>query len=363
MELALPALLSHALVAFTIEVDYEFERRMPHVTSTEGRKGPHGTYIVWLTSFAMWANFLRYVPDEGIGVGELQQLARIPDGTLETCLAGMSRWGYVNVEGKPKAKRVVRLRMGGEDAGKKWAPLAAEVEERWQARFGGAEIDSLRASLQSALGSTGTVLPDYLPIARYQTALRAEVLEGAVAGDADGSLPALLAKVLLSFALEFETRSELALAMTANVLRVLPDEGVLVRDLPVRAGVSKEAVSFALGWLEKNGYAQVSADKAKLARPTAKGRDAQQSYGQNVGEIEDAWTERHGGALRKTLEAVMTKRAGNGLLLAEGLKPDPTSWRAHKRYARLTEAYVADPAAALPHYPMVLHRGGYPDGS
>jgi hypothetical protein len=24
---------------------------------------------------------------------------------------------------------------------------------------------------------------------------------------------------------------------------------------------------------------------------------------------------------------------------------------------------LADPAATLPHYPMVSHRGGYPDGS
>jgi hypothetical protein len=26
-------------------------------------------------------------------------------------------------------------------------------------------------------------------------------------------------------------------------------------------------------------------------------------------------------------------------------------------------AMLSDPAAALPHYPMVLHRGGFPDGS
>ena len=33
MALPLPALLSRALVAFTIEFDNEFERRMPHRTS------------------------------------------------------------------------------------------------------------------------------------------------------------------------------------------------------------------------------------------------------------------------------------------------------------------------------------------
>jgi hypothetical protein len=28
-----------------------------------------------------------------------------------------------------------------------------------------------------------------------------------------------------------------------------------------------------------------------------------------------------------------------------------------------TERVLADPAGALPHRPMVLHRGGFPDGS
>ena len=32
-------------------------------------------------------------------------------------------------------------------------------------------------------------------------------------------------------------------------------------------------------------------------------------------------------------------------------------------YLRQTTAVLDDPGAALPHYPMVLHRGGWPDGS
>jgi hypothetical protein len=37
--------------------------------------------------------------------------------------------------------------------------------------------------------------------------------------------------------------------------------------------------------------------------------------------------------------------------------------RADKRYAAQTEAFIHDPRGALPHDPMVLHRGGWPDGS
>ncbi len=39
------------------------------------------------------------------------------------------------------------------------------------------------------------------------------------------------------------------------------------------------------------------------------------------------------------------------------------AWRAHPPYLAQTAAVLADPAGALPHQPMVLHRGGYPEGS
>ena len=49
--------------------------------------------------------------------------------------------------------------------------------------------------------------------------------------------------------------------------------------------------------------------------------------------------------------------------LREGLRPRPDGWRATKRYLAHTEAVLDDPTRALPAYPMVLHRGGWPDGS
>jgi hypothetical protein len=45
------------------------------------------------------------------------------------------------------------------------------------------------------------------------------------------------------------------------------------------------------------------------------------------------------------------------------LRPYPDGWRAQRPYVTQTTAVVADPAGTLPHYPMVLHRGGWPDGS
>jgi hypothetical protein len=94
--------------------------------------------------------------------------------------------------------------------------------------------------------------------------------------------------VLLAFAIDYERESGVSPAISANVLRLLDDDPVRVRDLPALSGVSKEAISMA----------------------TLVGR------------------------------------------LPTGLTPYPDGWRA-----------AAGAPALLPHYPMVLHPGGFPDGS
>jgi hypothetical protein len=72
--------------------------------------------------------------------------------------------------------------------------------------------------------------------------------------------------------------------------------------------------------------------------------------------IEKGWTLHFGKANVEKLRELLERIAGSspsGLSpLFEGLKPYPEGWRA------------SVPAQQqLPHYPMVLHRGGFPDGS
>jgi hypothetical protein len=62
--LPLSALLPQALLAFTIELDNEFERRMPHRTANHG-KTAGDLPTPWLGSFVLWANFLRFVDPAG----------------------------------------------------------------------------------------------------------------------------------------------------------------------------------------------------------------------------------------------------------------------------------------------------------
>ena len=80
-------------------------------------------------------------------------------------------------------------------------------------------------------------------------------------------MSALLSRVLLSFALEYEREAGLSLAISANVLRVLGRGGTRLRDLPPLTGTSKEAVSWALGILIRE-----TGRRRNLIRPRAAAR-------------------------------------------------------------------------------------------
>jgi DNA-binding MarR family transcriptional regulator len=358
--LPLPTLLSQAVVAFTIEFDNEFEHRTPHRTTlNRSGSGP------WLTSMVMWWNCMRFVREAGITVGELEDLA-----SKQTNWNGMERWGYIVVapdpaDSRPKPPRrdwVVHATAKGRKAQEIWAPLFDVIETRWRARFGQSEIDRLSKSLSALDTQLEADLPDCLPILCYGMSHKApdRTRQPPPASENSHSLIALLSRVLLAFALEFERESDLSLAISANVIRLLNEEGLRVRDLPRLSGVSKEAIAMSVGFLEKGRYVVVAPDPAasrtKLVRLTPKGREAQVAYLRLLDAIEKRWQTRFGSdtirSLRNALERLVGEPTAQLSPLFRGLDPYPDGWRAS----------VPKPAT-LPHYPMVLHRGGYPDGS
>ena len=109
-------------------------------------------------------------------------------------------------------------------------------------------------------------------------------------------------------------------------------------------------------------YAAVEPDPtggSKLVRLTEQGLAAQAQHARLIKAVERRWRKRLGGDFDRLANALIT-----GPQLALGLQPYPDGWRAARNpYRARTEAVLADPASALPQYPMVLHRGGYPDGS
>lgn len=366
--LPLSTLLSHALVAFAIEFDNEAERRIPHHTTRHGAT-PGASLGPWLVSMAMWLNCMRFVPDEGITFGELVRLAR-----TETNLPGMLRWGYLSLEPNPAARSkkasietgILRPTSRGKKAQEIWRPLGAEIEARWQERFGKNEIPKLHESLEAIAGRFEIELPDCMPILKYGLTTRDAVL------DAPPSLPspaveslqlplvALLARVLVAFAIDFERESLLSLAIYANLLRVLNEKGERVRDLPRLSGVSKESISMAMGILRKKHLAviapEASGSRTKVVRLTPRGLEAQRASQQLIASIENRWQHRYGAvairALRESLEPLVGDGTADTSPLFRGLQPHPDGWR----------AAIPRPDT-LPHFPMVLHRGGFPDGS
>jgi hypothetical protein len=379
--LPLSTLLSRLLVAHTIELDNEFERRLAETG--------HSPRIV---SLVMWSNFLRFVGD-GITVLELPEATQLPRSRVLSTLGGMERWRYVFVA-PPPAERpadvkrdgfgsarglqsdwVVRPTPAGRAAQELWPPLFGVIDERWRQRFGVEAVEVLRGSLASIVARLEEGLPEYLPIVAGTDGMgaglssaRATTGRGTTASD-DGRLSVLLSRVLLAYTLDFEARSELSLPLSANFVRVLDEAGVLVGDLPLATGVSKEATSMALTFLTKTGYVAVAGTSAreKRARLTAKGGAAQQGLPGLHVAIEEDWRKRFGpddvGRLRSALQSLLEQRDGDGLRLSRGLHPDPRGWRAGKGYLERTQAMIEDPNGGLPHYPMVLHRGGWPDGS
>jgi hypothetical protein len=351
--------LSRLLIALTIEFDNELDHRL--TAADVGRRLP--------ISMVMWSNFLRFVGD-GITVGELPEATGIPKSRTLSTLGGMERWRYVFVTAKPtgaapksqrdgwgsaralKPEWFVRPTSVGEETQEIAPPLFGEIERRWEQRFGAATVGELRQALTTAIGAVHVELPEYLPIVDSRNGMVAEVdqREGATPAT---HLSALLAQVILAYTLDFERRSELSLPLTANFVRVLGKAGLAVRELPATAGVSREATTMALNFLKKTGYVSV---EEKVARLTAKGLEAHAAAPGLHADVEQEWSARR---LRKALAGVLDQRAA----LCEGLRPYPDGWRARKRYIEQTNAVIDDPTGRLPHYPMVLHRGGWPDGS
>jgi hypothetical protein len=361
--LELSALLSQTLVAYTIELDNEFEHLMDHRTTTLGARrdaagGP------WLVSMVMWCNCMRFVRPEGLTVGELERLARTP-----TNLAGMQRWGYLVVE-RPRTDEGVQVRASdliirptaaGRRAQFVWRPLPEMVEHRWRERFGGETVDRLRTGLAAVVSNIDGELPDCLPILRHGWVTTIADRNGqAPRSSSELGLSALLSRALLAFALPFERRASLSLAISANVVRVLGSDFIRVRDVHGLAGVATEATRNALGYLDKRGCVEfktdVSAGRGHLIRLSEKGLKAKDTYQRLVAGIELRWRERFGAEvvddLRRTLERLVIPVGSARPPLLSGLDPYPGGWRG--AVARIER---------LPHYPVVLHRGGFPDGS
>jgi hypothetical protein len=371
---SLSALLSQVLVAFTVEFDNEFERRM-------GEAGYLGARL----SLVVWANLMRFVGEGAKTVRDLAAHAMAPDNQIKFELGCLERWGFVvlqsNPSGEPRdgwgsgrgirADWMVRLTSKGLTASRIWPPLFGEIEGRWERRFGKGEISRLRKTLQAVAGKLELDLPHGLPagwLGTWGYPPRGK------RGKTSLPLPTLLSQLLLTFQLEFDRESPAPLVYAANTLRVLGEKPIRVAEISRLTGGSPE--TSAIVWQIKP-YVVVTSDPTasrKVARLSPVGLRAQQAYHRLIGEIEKRWEEKFGketiARLRKLLQGLFDRCSGDAPLLSEGLVAPPGTVRAGDHAPALgrrdvgaaakqrmrdlvtqTEVFVRDPAGTLPHYP------------
>lgn len=338
----LTTLLSWVWIAHTIEIDNTVEA----VGSEQfGRR--------FRISLPMWTNGLRCIEPDGIAVDELQTRARAACN-----LGGLERWGWISIGDAGAERRVgygshrgikgdtiLRPTRAGVYAQELWPRVVADVEQRWRDRFGGAVIDALR----DALLASAVPMPWSPPEVHASDGFYTHVLDGDGVDD-KRPLAALLGQVLTGQTLDHERQAVISLPLGAVVARVIDGDDVRIRDLPALSGVSKECIAMATGFLRRQGLADITPERTISLTPA--GLAALADYQHRAARPEPA-------ELRKTLLTIIEQPDA----LSAALVPPDGCWRGERPYLRQTKRLLADPIGALPWHPMVLHRGGWPDGS
>jgi hypothetical protein len=337
------ALIAWVWTAFTIEVDNAIEAGAGAASRRHFR-----------ISLPMWANGLRLIESDGVTVAELQSRARA------SCnLGGLERWGWIVVGDNGPGRRagfgshrgikpgtLLRPTKGGAEARRRFPQVIAEVEEAWERRFGREVIDGLRGALDAPAQPMPWSPPEVHPSDGFYTHVVAAQGDGE-----SGPLIALLGQVLTALTLDAERDAKVSLPLAVNFLRVIDSRVVQVRDLPARSGVSREAVAMGVNYLMRTRLAEPGPTKRSVSLTPA-GLDA-------LERCQTVAARQKNGDCQEALIGVLSQRES----LVEGLVPPEGCWRGERPYLAQTQRVLADPLASLPRHPMVLHRGGWPDGS
>src|SRR5690349_4383351 len=94
-----------------------------------------------------------------------------------------------------------------------------------------------------------------------------------------------------------------------TVFGFLDDEGTPVSELARRAQMTKQSMAELVAHLERNGYVERVADpadrRAKLVRPTARGREVYAAARDALADIEREWTALLGAAKMRSLRTLL----------------------------------------------------------
>jgi hypothetical protein len=312
-------------------------------------------------SLPVYANLLRLIPEDGLELRRVPELARVSKRAAHWDAAIAQRNGWVTATDK-----TLQLTASGRDRRDDCADRVDAAEAAWRETFGDDLFAELRKSLETLVAQFDLELPHhpvgYGPADPSVTggvsgrwgrrhALRAKGLPGLVFdprtehdaaeaweiesggrlyvrdtgqdwrpvvrghGDTVSALPlfALLSQALMAFAIDYEGCGGLGLARSGNALLQISDEGMQVK---IRAARSQGMPTFVpadatLAGLERHAFATLVPDPTDKRRGwftlTEKGRLVRDAYDDIVVAIEQRWKRRYGTALIRSLRSALTR--------------------------------------------------------
>jgi len=129
-------IFAQLLIAYTYDFDAALEHAMGRTDA--GERPP---------SLAMWANVLRFVGEEGIGLGNLSLHSDVAKPTVKSMVSCLERHGWISIG----EKNIVRLTALGIQAKRAWPAALHAVEREWKEKLGTQTIETLRLALESAM--------------------------------------------------------------------------------------------------------------------------------------------------------------------------------------------------------------------
>jgi hypothetical protein len=383
-------LLSQVLVAFTLELDGEFEKQMRET----GYAGASLSAVIWST-------LMRFLASASPSVRNLAAQSLSSEKRVKFELGCLERWSFITLEADPaddlpiaarphrlagrllrdgwgsgrgiRSDWIVRPTAKGRRAIDIWTSLFDQIESRWLSRFGSDRIGALRLSLEDMAARLDVDLPHGIP---GQWELDVTYQTRSTYDATPQPLSVLLSQLLLAFTMEFQRESRVPLWLCANTLRVLSDQPIPEGEIPHLTGCSSE--TSGIGWQIKPFVVVESAQpprRGKLIRLSPVGMVAREIYYNMTSAVEKRWETRFGKqtirCLRESLSHLFVQRGGERLLIAEGLiapegtvrsgTPAPAlgrqdvgaaaKQRMSDRVAQ-TALFIRDPVGALPHYPL-----------
>jgi len=252
-----------------------------------------------------------------------------------------------------------------------WPAAIETVESRWERRCGAALTRAETEAVRLA-AMTGVAMPEGLPSGWMKGDWR-QFPPGTPEEPSQGRLAVALGRALLAVTIAYEQRSAVPLALAANTLRVIEDDGTPVGELHARSGISPETTGLQCTALTAHRFAELTSDptrRGKVLRLTAKGKAAQEAHANTSDEIE---TQLMGDSKNatKTLRALLACTYDGDLAIRAAITPPEGVRRSgvsapalgrrvvasaakarNRDLVSQTNAFLASPFEALPHYPV-----------